>query len=57
MAKKRNNKKELAKKIRRERKTVYAIFDGTSIPNALVLARLCKELNVSADYLLFGDFK
>ncbi len=38
-----------------ERKTVYMWTGGYSMPNALILARMCKTLNVSADYLLFGE--
>lgn len=37
--------------------SIYQYTDGTSLPNAYVLAVLCAVLNVSADYLLFGDKK
>lgn len=35
--------------------SIYQYTDGTSLPNAYVLALLCTVLNVSANYLLFGD--
>ncbi len=34
-----------------DRKVLFG-YDNISLPN---LAKLCKELNVSADYLLFGQ--
>lgn len=37
--------------------SIYQYTDGTSLPNAYVLAVLCAVLNVSADHLLFGDKK
>ena len=46
--------KQLAEKIGMERKTVSMRVNGYSMPNSLILARICKVLNVSADYLLFG---
>lgn len=46
---------KLAKLVGMERKTVYTWTNGYSMPNSLILARICKVLNVSADYLLFGE--
>lgn len=37
--------------------SIYQYTEGSSLPNAFVLAVLCAVLNVSADYLLFGDKK
>lgn len=36
------------------RKTLRDYSNGVCMPNSLTLMRLCKALNVSADYLLFG---
>lgn len=49
--------KRLADLIGMERKAVYMWTNGYSMPNSLILARICKVLNVSADYLLFGERK
>lgn len=49
------NNTKLAEKIGMERKTVSMWVNGYSMPNSLILARMCKVLNVSADYLLFGE--
>ena len=46
--------KQLAENIGMERKAVSMWVNGYSMPNSLILARICKVLNVSADYLLFG---
>lgn len=48
---------KLAKLVGMDRKTVYCWTNGYSIPNALILAKMCKVLHVSADYLLFGERK
>ncbi len=34
--------------------SIYAYFYNERTPNITALARMCKTLNVSADYLLFG---
>ena len=47
--------KQLAEKIGMERKTASMWVNGYSMPNSLILARICKVLSVSADYLLFGE--
>ena len=49
------SQKQLAEKIGMERKAVSMWANGYSMPNSLILARICKVLNVSADYLLFGE--
>ena len=46
---------QLAKLVGMERKSVYSWQWGYSMPNSLILARICKALDVSADYLLFGS--
>lgn len=48
------SQKQLAEMIGMERKTVSMWVNGYLMPNSLILARMCKVLNVSADYLLFG---
>lgn len=48
------NNTKLAEMIGMERKAVSMWVNGYSMPNSLILARMCKVLNVSADYLLFG---
>lgn len=45
---------KLAESIGVERKTVINYLHGISEPQASVLGKICKVLNVSADYLLFG---
>lgn len=45
------NKKELARRCEFDRKNLF----GHRNMRILYFARLCKELNVSADYLLFGN--
>ena len=45
------NKKEVAQKCGFDRKN---LIDRRNI-STFFLAKLCKELNVSADYLLFGN--
>ena len=49
------NNTKLAEMIGMERKTVSMWVNGYSMPNSLILARICKVLSVSADYLLFGE--
>ena len=48
---------QMAKRIGMERKSVSMWVNGYSMPNSLILAKMCKVLNVSADYLLFGERK
>lgn len=45
----------VARKI--NKKTLASYLNGDTCPNAVNLARLCRVLNVSADYLLFGKNK
>ena len=49
------SQKQLAENIGMERKAVSMWVNGYSMPNSLILARICKVLSVSADYLLFGE--
>lgn len=49
------NAVQLGELIDMERKTIYTWQWGYTMPNALILARICKVLDVSADYLLFGS--
>lgn len=49
------NAVELGGAVGVERKTVYSWTGGYTMPNSLILARMCKVLRVSADYLLFGE--
>ena len=49
------SKKELGELIGVERKTVYSWLWGDTMPNSLYLARICKVLKISAEYLLFGE--
>lgn len=49
------NASQLAKLVGMERKTVYTWQWGYTMPNSLILARICNVLGVSADYLLFGS--
>lgn len=48
------NKKTLAGMTGYDRKSVYAWCSGDNAPNALAIARICKALHVSADYLILG---
>ncbi len=45
---------QLAKDVRVDRKTIYSYRGGDTSPSATVLARICENLHVSADWLLFG---
>lgn len=47
-------KKYVAEQIGVERKALYSYADGSTVPNAVILAKLCVVLGVSADWLLFG---
>ena len=46
---------KLGKMIGVRRTTVYEWLWGNVMPNSLYLARICANLKVSADYLLFGE--
>lgn len=46
---------ELAKKIGCTVSPVKSWIYGESMPRSELLARICIELDVSADYLLFGE--
>lgn len=48
------NCKIIAKKIGRERKAVYGYKNGASIPDGVVIVRLCEVLNTTPNYLLLG---
>ena len=49
------SKLEIAKKCRFDRKTLYRPKQDNRYIRAVYFARLCVELKVSADYLLFGE--
>lgn len=49
------NNTQLAEMIGMERKSVSLWVNGYSMPNSLILAKMCKVLDISADYLLFGE--
>ena len=49
------NNTHLADKIGIERKSISYLVNGYSMPNSLILARICNVLDVLADYLLFGE--
>lgn len=49
------SRKYVAMRVGLERKSIYTYVWGDSMPDVLTLARLCKLLDVSADYLLFGE--
>lgn len=46
---------ELGKLLGVDRRTIYQYEKGTIAPNITVLAKICKEFDVAADYLLFGE--
>ncbi len=48
------NTSQLAKLTRVDRKTIYCYRQGDTSPSAVILARMCEILDVSADWLLFG---
>lgn len=48
-------KKRLSELIGVTRGNLYAWCWGDTMPNSLYLARMCKVLKVSADYLLFEE--
>ena len=39
------------------RKAISGYVNGASVPDATTLGKMCKALNVSADFLLFGKDK
>ncbi len=49
------SKLEVAKKCRFNRKTLYRPKQNNRYMRVVYFVRLCAELNVSADYLLFGE--
>ncbi|NBJ93825.1 hypothetical protein [Parablautia muri] len=49
------SKLEIARKCRFNRKTLYRPKQNNRYIRVVYLARLCVELKVSADYLLFGE--
>lgn len=46
---------ELGKAIGKSRKTVELYLTARATPDAQTLMRICEALNVSADWILFGD--
>ncbi len=51
------SKRMVAERCRFERKTLYRPKQNNRYIRVVYFARLCVELNVSADYLLFGKRK
>lgn len=49
--------RKLAESCGVNRKTILAYRHGESTPNCATLAKMCKALQTSADYLLFGETK
>jgi len=49
------SKLQVAKKCKFDRKTLYRPKQDNRYIRAVYFARLCAELHVSADYLLFGE--
>lgn len=45
---------EIAKKVGRERKTIYGYKNGVCVPDAVVLMKLCGVLKTTPNYLLLG---
>lgn len=45
---------EIGEKVGRERKSIYAYKNGTNVPDAVVLMRLCTVLNTTPNYLILG---
>lgn len=46
---------EISRKTGIPRTSVYCYVLNGTVPNVTVLAKMCKLLGVSADYLLFGE--
>lgn len=46
---------QLGKAIGKSRKTVELYLTARATPDAQTLMRICEALNVSADWILFGD--
>ncbi len=46
---------ELARLIGMHRSTIYSWMTGVSSPDAASLAAICRVLDVSADWLIFGE--
>ena len=49
------SQEDFAERIGKSRKTVDLYLTGRSTPDAQVLKRICEVLDVSADWLVFGD--
>lgn len=45
---------ELARRIGCDKRTIHNWIDGTSCPDIVMTNRICKSLNVTADYLIIG---
>lgn len=55
MRKQNKSKSQIAKKCRFDRRTLYRPKQNSHYIRIVYFARLCAELHVSADYLLFGN--
>ena len=49
------NQEAVAKQIGMNRKSVNYYLNGSVVPSATTLGKMCKVLKVSADYILFGE--
>lgn len=45
---------QVAERIGRDRKTVYKYKNGDSIPDGVIICRLCTALHTTPNYLLLG---
>lgn len=48
---------EIRRKVNISDSCLYSYVNGVTLPSVTTLANLCRVLNVSADYLLFGRSK
>ena len=48
------NHSEIGNRVGRERKSISAYRNGTSVPDAVVLMKMCAVLNTTPNYLISG---
>ena len=48
------SKKNLAKKVKISKNTLNNYANGYQVPNATILAKICTELKITSDWLLYG---
>lgn len=46
---------QVAKRLEISRSLLYSYMNGDSVPNGIIIARMCKLFGVRADWLLFGE--